>query len=210
MAWDEVCLQQAQHLEAPILRFYSWAEACTTFGYSQRFADVQQLADSTVLIRRLTGGGIVPHLNDWTYSVAFPPNTDWYHYRAKESYRQLHGWLQRAFARLKLVTKLNPATIAEGPGRCFIGAEEDDVMLGDSKLAGAAQRRNKLGFMIQGSVQPPPKSITREKWEQAMLEVATADWGIEWQVWTEAEARREEVSELARTKYAAKQHTQKR
>ena len=35
---------------------------------------------------------------------------------------------------------------------------------------GAAQRRNKLGLLIQGSVQPPPLTLARANWEQAMAD----------------------------------------
>ncbi|NDD39191.1 MAG: hypothetical protein EB082_12425 [Verrucomicrobia bacterium] len=36
------------------------------------------------------------------------------------------------------------------------------------KIAGAAQRRNKQGLLIQGSVQPPPVGWERKQWEKEM------------------------------------------
>ena len=48
------------------------------------------------------------------------------------------------------------------------------------KIAGAAQRRNKFGLLIQGSVQPPPISLSRPDWQQAMREVAREQWSVDW------------------------------
>ncbi len=210
MAWDEVSLLQAQKLETPILRFYSWAEPSTTFGYFQKFTDVESVAPTSVIVRRLTGGGIVSHDNDWTYSLVFPPNSDWYRYRAKESYRKLHSWIRNTFASLQIQAALSPQKVHEGPGRCFIGAEEDDVIIDGIKLAGAAQRRNKTGFLIQGSIQPPPPSVLRSKWEAKMREVASQDWGIQWQPWQPSIELNKQASALATAKYASASHTQKR
>ena len=210
MAWDEVSLLQARQLEAPILRFYSWSEPSMSFGYFQKFAEVNEFAPNLVKVRRFTGGGIVSHLNDWTYSLVLPPNTDWYRYRAKESYRKLHTWIRNTFATFQIETALNPQKIHEGPGRCFIGAEEDDVIVDGTKLAGAAQRRNKTGFLIQGSIQPPPPSIVRSEWETRLCEVATRDWGVQWKGWQAAPDLTAQASALATAKYADTGYTQRR
>ena len=53
-----------------------------------------------------------------------------------------------------------------------MGWEKFDVLWQGRKIAGAAQRRNKLGLLIQGSVQPPPVGLKREEWETAMVSAA--------------------------------------
>src|SRR5436190_8342495 len=97
MALDEALLEFAATLGAPVLRFYGWTEAAATFGYFQKFADVQCMTKLRPLVRRPTGGGLVPHDADWTYSLIFPPADSWYRLKALQSYQRLHQWLQAAF-----------------------------------------------------------------------------------------------------------------
>jgi hypothetical protein len=50
---------------------------------------------------------------------------------------------------------------SEIPGACFAGHERFDLLWRGRKIAGAAQRRNQLGLLIQGSVQLPPAAFLR-------------------------------------------------
>src|SRR5580765_2623752 len=59
MALDEALLEAAPQLNRPVLRFYSWTELAATFGYFQRFRDVEKMTPLRPLIRRPTGGGLV-------------------------------------------------------------------------------------------------------------------------------------------------------
>ena len=70
MACDEVLLESALRLGQPVVRFYGWTEPAATFGYFQKYAEVEAMTELRPLIRRPTGGGLVPHAADWTYSVA--------------------------------------------------------------------------------------------------------------------------------------------
>lgn len=176
MALDEAHLEMMPRLQKPVLRFYGWSEPAATFGYFQRFAEVEQATLLRPLIRRPTGGGIVPHDADWTYSLTFPPGHEWHGLRAEESYRRAHEWIQGAFARLGVETELAPCCKKSAPGQCFVGHEKFDLLWRGRKVAGAAQRRNKLGLLIQGSVQPPPLQLNRKDWENAMRAVAGGEW----------------------------------
>jgi lipoyl(octanoyl) transferase len=172
MAVDEALLEAMPRWGEPVLRFYGWTEPAATFGYFQKYSAVASTTPLRPLIRRPTGGGIVPHDADWTYSLAFPPGHEWYALRAEESYRRIHEWLQGAFARHDVATELAPVAKRAAPGQCFVGHEKFDLLWHGRKIAGAAQRRNKLGLLIQGSVQPPPTNLPRAAWEQAMLHAA--------------------------------------
>src|SRR6059036_393679 len=96
MAIDETLLHNAPRIGKPVLRFYSWSEPAASFGYFQRIADVAKATSLRPLVRRPTGGGIVPHDCDWTYSLVFPTAAQWYSLRATESYQRVHEWIQAA------------------------------------------------------------------------------------------------------------------
>src|SRR5437773_1727418 len=85
------------------------------------------IVDGTV-IRRATGGGLVPHDADWTYCLVFPPTHRWHALQATESYRRVHEWLAVAFTRLGEATNLAEYSVKEAPGQCFAGAEKFDLL----------------------------------------------------------------------------------
>ena len=182
MALDEALLENISRLGKPVLRFYGWTEPAATFGYFQNFSEVALTTHLRPLIRRPTGGGIVPHDADWTYSAIFPPGHEWHSLKAEESYRRIHDWLRQAFMGLKIETELAPCCKKTLPGQCFIGHEKSDLLWHGKKIAGAAQRRNKLGLLIQGSVQSPSVSVSRDEWEREMVAVAAKNSGVDWQV----------------------------
>jgi lipoate-protein ligase A len=172
------CLQQ------PVLRFYGWTLPAATFGYFQKFDEVSTATMLRPLIRRPTGGGVVPHDADWTYSAVFPAGHEWHSLKAEDSYRRIHEWIQTAFSKLHV-----PSALAScckkvihgegGTGQCFIGHEKHDLLWNGRKIAGAAQRRNTFGLLIQGSVQPPPIPLERADWEKAMKHAGMALFGVE-------------------------------
>jgi lipoyl(octanoyl) transferase len=210
MALDEALLEAMPRLQKPILRFYGWTEPAASFGYFQKYAEVERATLLRPLIRRPTGGGIVPHDADWTYSLAFPPDHEWHALKAEESYRRVHEWIQSAFAQLEIETELAPgcrhSTLdtrhSALPSACFIGHVKSDLLWKGKKIAGAAQRRNKLGLLIQGSVQPPPVSLTRSDWERALVEMGETASAIIWQDFEPDGPLRERAEALVRQKYS--------
>jgi len=210
MAADEALLESIAQLgPTPILRFYAWTEPAATFGYFQKWNDVSAWTHLRPLVRRPTGGGLVPHDRDWTYSLTVPPVHPWYELRAEESYRRVHDWIYRAFARLKVAATLASQPIA-GAGQCFAGAEKFDVLLGARKIAGAAQRRNRHGLLIQGSVQPPSGTPSRAAWEEAMLAEAAELWATEWTPWEPDATARALIEDTRSAKYSKPEFNQRR
>ena len=202
MALDEALLQAVSRLGRPVLRFYGWNEPAASFGYFQKHAQVEQMTRLRPLVRRPTGGGLVPHDADWTYSLIFPPANDWYSLRATESYRRVHEWIQSAFARLALATELAPACSKTLPGQCFQGHERFDLLWHGRKIAGAAQRRTRDGLLIQGSVQLQQPALTRPDWEKAMCDAARDEQGANWSAFEPDALLVERALELARVKYS--------
>jgi lipoate-protein ligase A len=210
MALDEALLEAMPRLQAPVLRFYGWTEPAATFGYFQKFSDVAAITKLRPLIRRPTGGGIVPHDADWTYAAVFPAGHEWHSLKAEESYRRIHDWLRLAFAELKVETELAPCCKKSLPGQCFIGHEKFDLLWHGKKIAGAAQRRNKLGLLIQGSVQPPPVTLARGDLESAMRRVAARDFGVAWGDFATDAALHKDGEKLASEKYSQVCYNQRR
>ncbi len=216
MALDEALLEAMPRLGKPVLRFYGWTEPAATFGYFQKYADVEHATLLRPLVRRPTGGGIVPHNVDWTYSLTFPPGHEWHSFKAEESYRRVHEWIQSAFAKLDVTTELalrSQKSAIRNPQSaigCFVGYTKFDLLWNGKKIAGAAQRRNKLGLLIQGSVQPPPISLMRADWEKAMVEVVQRDFDAAWMEFLPDAKLRGRTAEFIRKKYSQKIYNRKR
>lgn len=210
MALDEALLEFAGELGRPVLRFYGWTEAAATFGYFQAYEQISKWTSLRPLIRRPTGGGLVPHDRDWTYTLVFPPSHEWHSTRAEESYRRAHDWISRAFEQISVTTELARAAVHEQPGQCFIGAEKFDLLHRGRKIAGAAQRRNKHGLLIQGSVQEQPAGVERKNWEAAMLEAGSQREKIAWEELQLPKEMIERAESLAFEKYGSEQYNQKK
>ena len=172
MALDEALLESMSRLGRRCCGFTAGRNRRRHSAISKNTRDVERATHLRPLIRRPTGGGIVPHDADWTYSLVFPPGHEWHSLKAEESYRRVHAWIQSAFAKLNVTTELalrsRKSAIRNPVGQCFAGYEKFDLLWHEKKIAGAAQRRNKLGLLIQGSVQPPPISLSPPDWQKAM------------------------------------------
>lgn len=210
MALDEALMDLAPRLEKPVLRFYGWTEPAASFGYSQHYADIERITPLRPLVRRPTGGGLVPHDADWTYSVAVPPGHAWYQLKAAESYERVHQWICDAFARLGVKTVLAPEPIKVGIGQCFVGAEKSDLLWKGRKIAGAAQRRTHDGLLIQGSVQPPLVGLARSEWQASMQHVAQEKWSVCWALLSVTGELAEKAEQLRVEKYSKAEFNRRR
>ena len=210
MAVDEAMLLHAAETSRPLLRFYGWTVGAATFGYSQHIAELEQLTSLRPLIRRCTGGGLVPHDRDWTYSLVFPPSHPWYGIAARDSYRLLHEWIKHSFVPMGMATELASHTFHATPGQCFVGAEQFDVLHHGTKVAGAAQRRSRHGLLIQGSIQPPVFALDRRHWQTQFLQVAARQWQVTWERINLSAAVAASAAELAAAKYSQDKHNRKR
>ena len=98
------------------------------------------------------------------------------------------------------------------PCRCFVGHEKFDLLWQGKKIAGAAQRRNRFGLLIQGSVQPPPgpQSLQRADWVTAMAAVAAEQFRAVWAELTPAPELLRRAEALAAQKYSQADYNQRR
>ena len=149
MAIDEALLEQA---EGPALRFYEWERPALSFGYFGRFAEVEELGNTRDLVRRWTGGGIVLHGEDCTYSLVLPRAESAPPVHSQLLYQQIHEAICAALPdrmRAQLADE-TPSGISEF---CFAKPVRADVLVDGKKIAGAAHRRTRAGLLHQGSVQ---------------------------------------------------------
>jgi lipoate-protein ligase A len=162
MATDFLLLQRYPRADAARFRHYGWHRPAFTFGYAQKisFVRTQWPADGHFdVCRRPTGGGVVDHRDDWTYSLVIPRGHRLEDLRATQSYREIHEALATALRAqgAGAVTKQAKDETEEPAGVCFQRAEIYDVVheRTGEKIAGAAQKRNKNGLLFQGSIWRP-------------------------------------------------------
>ena len=69
MAMDEVILKE---VSVPTLRTYCWLRPAVSFGCFEKFSSVVEEYADRESVRRWTGGGVVLHGEDLTYSLSVP------------------------------------------------------------------------------------------------------------------------------------------
>ena len=150
MAVDEALLLDCA---APVLRFYRWQQPSISFGYFGRYAEVASESDGRDLVRRWTGGGIVPHGSDLTYSIVVPCGHSFFQKSSVEIYAAVHDAICRALQANGLDAFLANDAAPKVSEACFANAVRADVISGGQKIAGAAHRRTRAGLLQQGSIQ---------------------------------------------------------
>ncbi|HEX5177637.1 MAG TPA: hypothetical protein VFV83_11430 [Chthoniobacteraceae bacterium] len=156
MAIDEALLE---HCSCPALRFYGWRGPSLSFGYFGKFADVAREAKDRELVRRWTGGGSVPHGLDLTYSLITPASDPASGKGPPAIYAALHRAIQLALRIDGQETELAAEAARKISDACFANPVRDDLVFRGRKVAGAAQRRTRGGFLHQGSIQLPGLSM---------------------------------------------------
>jgi len=171
MALDFLLLQRYPKPESARIRHYSWRSPAITFGYSQRWKEIEALEVSDrEICRRPTGGGVVDHADDWTYSLVIPRTHELGREPAPLVYYLIHRTLCDLFIEQgKDVVQQQEELVSDkkkrDPGLCFEQAEPHDLVdrMTGSKIAGAALKRTKNGLLLQGSIARKP--------------VGNLDWG---------------------------------
>ena len=192
MAIDEVLLGRAR---SAILRFYRWSAPSVSFGYFVSFAEACEIARNRATVRRWTGGGIVPHGGDLTYSIMIGAKDDAFALPSKIIYQRVHSALANALREIGIVSALVEIETSKTSDACFANPVVSDVMESGRKIAGAAQRKTRSGLLHQGSIQ---RANLDERFRivfARLLGQQITSGNIEGAVLREAE-------ELAATKYA--------
>ncbi|MEQ1854017.1 MAG: hypothetical protein ABMA01_20790 [Chthoniobacteraceae bacterium] len=153
MAIDEVLLADARE---PVLRLYRWERPAVSFGYFGKIAAIEAAWPGREFVRRMTGGGAVPHGSDLTYSIIVPAAHPFAHRSPREIYRAVHETVAGVLRSAGLMPALAGEPVAAATGVCFESPVEFDLLAEGRKVAGAAMKRTRSGLLIQGSVQEIP------------------------------------------------------
>ena len=195
----DAALLESMPVGLAAFRHYAWLEPAATFGYAQHYTEVvaeltsnhaptqsnQQPKDDdasimlshTTITRRLTGGGIVDHRNDWTYALIIHASLNCTASPATDVYRQIHQAIRLTLKQCQIDSQLAPCprhcdsssdsssdsfsdSFSDStpksnskPSQCFKSPAVNDVLRPDGKkIAGAAMKRSRQGLLIQGSI----------------------------------------------------------
>jgi lipoyl(octanoyl) transferase len=192
MALDEALLQTAAKRGRPLLRVYAWEKPSVSFGYFQKFPT--ELAERHEVVRRPTGGGVVYHVEDTTYTVIMPPAHTSYVMKTTDAYCALHKAVAAAFESQPLLHEA-PLRSLQGQYECFQRPVHGDVVADGRKLAGGAQRRTKSGLLHQGSI---AAKLSADQIKHGFQEALR----VEFEIYELTDAERTHAEKLVREKYA--------
>ena len=157
MAVDEAILVSAGQ-GVTTLRFYQWNEPTLSLGYFQAAGEREGHAASRdcPLVRRASGGGAIVHDRELTYCLA-APIVERFGRQANALYDTVHNTLVETLAEFGVRARLHaPAAINARPASqaflCFQRRTRGDVLCGEAKIAGSAQRRQRGGLVQHGSI----------------------------------------------------------
>ena len=205
MAMDEVLLANSPLLAGKVLvRIYRWDRPSVSFGSSQ-FCPTE-LSSNYTLVRRPTGGGVVYHDVDLTYTVVVPPGHKIMTLDRMESYKIFHEAL------LDKMTENGVAAVLESHGsehvdratmQCFVSPSKFDLVApSGSKYAGAAQRRTRNGILHQGSIKLEAANGSWDRLCAELLESLKLKFDVEYESWQPPQELIDEAVKLAEDKYS--------
>ncbi len=156
MAVDEVLLDWTARAGRCCLRFYQWDPPTLSLGYFQLPADrsVHGASAECELVRRASGGGAILHDRELTYAFTAPAAHPLAR-RRRYLYETIHHTLIEVLADLGVEAACSAGSrepAARQPFLCFQRRSVGDLLVGDTKIAGSAQRRVRGAVLQHGSV----------------------------------------------------------
>jgi lipoate-protein ligase A len=163
MAFDEAVLRSFDPVTSmPTLRLYGWNPPALSLGRFQKATEILDMArcreDGVAVVRRVTGGGVIYHADELTYSLVCAPAHIPATTSIKDSFRVLTGFLLAFYRTLGLdagyATDVVPkgTRLGERTAYCFAGKESFDILADGRKIGGNAQRRVKGVIFQHGSI----------------------------------------------------------
>jgi len=203
MAMDEVLLQEAEKIGIPLIRIYDWDRPSVSIGYVQRYDAAPH--DKYTVVRRPTGGGIVYHDNDLTYTAVVPPDDSICKLNRIDSYHVFHKAILQTLGEFGLEAKLAPdecGAVDRATMQCFTTPTRYDVVAAGKKYAGAAQRRTKTGILHQGSIDLKIIECDKKLLTKKLLRAFEKQFNMQFIDFKPSSALLKLAAELAKKKYA--------
>jgi len=158
MAVDEYLFTRAREGARTFLRFYRWERPTASLGYGQDAARAADLdfcrANGIDVVRRMTGGKVVLHHRELTYSLA-SSDKETFTSTLRDSYQLISLALVKGLELMGLSARLAPASppaYVRGTMPCFAFPARDEVEISGRKIIGSAQKRTGATFIQHGSV----------------------------------------------------------
>ncbi len=139
----------------PVFRLYSWEDNSFTIGRFQKLEDIQDIERfGTNYAKRMTGGGLLLHGFDVSYSIVLPTN-QLGRRGVKESYEFLCQFILNFYKDLGFkpawAKDILPNSLSKSPF-CQEGFEPYDIIIEGKKIGGNAQKRTKNLILQHGSI----------------------------------------------------------
>ncbi len=158
MAVDEFLFRSLAGGSRTYVRFYRWERPTASLGYSQKTENVIDLEfcrrNGIDVVRRITGGKLVLHHREITYSVC-SSETGAFTGTLAGSYKLISQALARGLRRMGLEASLagaSPPFYAKGDLPCFSQPARDEIEVNGKKIVGSAQKRIGTSFLQHGSI----------------------------------------------------------
>ena len=158
MAVDEYLFACLSKEPKTTVRFYSWERPTASLGYSQsadKILDLDYCLNNGIdVVRRITGGKLVLHWREITYSVA-SSDTETFSATLADSYRRISSGLIRGLEKMGLRARLAgpaPPSYSRGNMPCFAYPARDEIEIDGRKIIGSAQKRVAGRFLQHGSI----------------------------------------------------------
>lgn len=170
MAVDEALLKCYKQEDMPILHLYRWENTISLGRFSaiEKSVDIGQLNKNSIhCVRRMSGGGILVHGSDLSYSLILPRS------QCKEglkaNYRYLCTFLLHLYERLGLKAHFVQELGLEQKQSniCLAGCEPYDIAIEGKKIGGNAQRYTRNVLFQHGSI---PMRLNERVFDSLFLE----------------------------------------
>jgi len=157
MACDEVMCETMP--EKYILRFFNWKKPGITFGFAQRYKNIIETLNerqkSFDITRRPTGGGLVIHETDITFSFIFYSPEE---FNPKKTYDIIHSAIFEEYREnginIDIANVSNSNYNINNPiMECFKKPVDMDLLYNGKKVLGGALRKFSDYMLYQASLQ---------------------------------------------------------